>query len=288
MPRLLTVATLATIGTLSTTGIAVAHAEPDYIAVPAGFEAAINLKPTHGCDGSPTVAVRVRSPLPATAGEVEGWTASTTPGRGGRTILEWSGGVLPSDQEGAFPLEFLVPDAPGDLLVFPAVQRCENGEELAWLSGDPAAEYPAPRVLILPAGSEPALTIDEVPPDAPGREKLTAVVDVDQPNAPPITRPPATAAPPATATPTTPTPTSVAPTTAAPTTSVGTTSTTPATAPPSTSAPPSATPATVPVATAPDEDGGSNSSGGPIVAVAAIAAAGAAVAYGVRRRRANG
>ena len=69
------------------------------------------------------------------------------------------------------------------LLTFPAIQVCENGEELAWISGDPADEYPAPRVLVLPPGSEPAATLDDVPLDAPGRDQLVAVVDVDNPNA---------------------------------------------------------------------------------------------------------
>ena len=90
-------------------------------------------------------------------------------------MLEWTGNVLPADEEGAFPVEFTAPDTPGVLLTFPAIQVCENGEELAWISGDPADEYPAPRVLVLPAGSEPATTIDDVALDAPGRDQLVAV-----------------------------------------------------------------------------------------------------------------
>ena len=98
---------------------------------------------------------------------VEGWTATATPDGAGNSVLEWTGGVLPADEEGAFPVEFTAPDTPGVLLTFPAIQVCENGEELAWISGDPADEYPAPRVLVLPPGSQPAATIDDVALDAP-------------------------------------------------------------------------------------------------------------------------
>lgn len=120
-------------------------------------------------------------------------------------MLEWTGGVLPADQVGAFPVTFTAPDTVGELLTFPSIQECENGEVLTWISGDPADEYPAPRILVLPPGSAPATTIDEVPADAPGRDQLTAIVDVDNPNAPLTTT--------TTAAPTTTTATTAAPST---------------------------------------------------------------------------
>lgn len=115
------------------------------------------------------------------AGVVEGWQESAEPDGEGNTILKWSGGVLPADQAGAFPITFMTPGAPGELLTFPAVQICEGDEELAWIDGDPEGEYPAPRLLVLPAGSEPAATIEDVPADAPGRDQLGEIVDVDNP-----------------------------------------------------------------------------------------------------------
>lgn len=159
-----------------------AHTEADLVAVPAGSVATLNLKPTHGCDGSPTVEVAIQAPLTgAVAGEVEGWTASASDDGSGNTVAEWTGGTLPPDQEGAFPITFTVPDTVGELLVFPSVQVCENGEELAWIDGDPTSDYPAPRLLVLPADAEPAASIDDVPADAPGRDQLVAIVDVDNP-----------------------------------------------------------------------------------------------------------
>jgi uncharacterized protein YcnI len=160
-----------------------AHTDSSFVAVPAGGSATVVFAPTHGCADSPTVEVSVRAPVEgATAGPVDGWQQTATPDDEGNTILAWTGGVLPTDVTGAFPVTFTAPDTPGELLTFPAVQICENDEELAWIDGDPEGEYPAPRLLILPADVEPAATIADVPADAPGRDQLTAVADVDNPD----------------------------------------------------------------------------------------------------------
>lgn len=171
-----------------------AHTEADVVAVPAGATSTITLKPTHGCGDSPTVSVAVQAPVAgATAGAVPGWTTSATDDGQGHTVVEWTGGSLPADQDGAFPIRFTAPGTVGALLTFPAVQTCENGEELSWISGDPGADYPSPRVLVLAAGATPAHTLDEVPADAPGRDQLSLVVDVDNPTATTVasTSPPA-------------------------------------------------------------------------------------------------
>jgi uncharacterized protein YcnI len=155
-----------------------AHADADVVAVASGEEATINFRPNHGCDDSPTTEVAVRVPAEgATGGDVDGWKSSAEGDGNGNTIVEWTGGSLPADATGAFPVTFTVPMRVGELLVFPAVQTCANGEELGWLNGDPDSDNPAPRLLILPAGSAAATSIDEVSADAPGRELLTAVVD---------------------------------------------------------------------------------------------------------------
>jgi uncharacterized protein YcnI len=163
-----------------------AHTETELVAVPAGSEAIVKLRPTHGCGDSPTVEVRVLAPVAdAEAVDVEGWEAFAEPygDADDQTVLTWTGGVLAADETGEFPVELLVPDTVGELLLFPAVQTCENGEELAWIDGDPESEFPAPRLLVLAADAEPAATLDDVPADAPGRELLTEVVDVDNPAA---------------------------------------------------------------------------------------------------------
>jgi uncharacterized protein YcnI len=159
-------------------GAAYAHADADVVAVAAGEQATINFRPNHGCGESPTTEVAVRVPVAgATGGEVEGWTWTAEDDGAGRTVVEWTGGSLPTDVTGAFPVSFQVPDQVGELLLFPAVQICENSEELSWLNGDPESDNPVPRLLILAPGSEETASIDEIPQDVPGRELLTAVID---------------------------------------------------------------------------------------------------------------
>lgn len=180
--KIAALASLATAALLLNAPGAGAHTDAGLVAVPAGEEAVLELKPTHGCGDSPTVEVAIQAPVAgAEAQPVDGWTATSTDGGDGTTVLEWKGGSLPADQTGAFPVRFTAPDTPGELLLFPSIQVCANGEELAWISGDPSSETPAPRLLVLPAGSAPAASIDDVPTDAPGRDQLEAIVDVDNP-----------------------------------------------------------------------------------------------------------
>lgn len=132
-----------------------APAEPDVIAMAAVGAATVTLKPNHGCGDAPSTKVSMRVPVSgARGGEVDGWMVSTSEDAEGRTIIDWTGGSLPSEQIGAFPIELTAPATPGAILTFPFIQECANGEELAWIDGDPSAEYPAPRLLILPPGSE--------------------------------------------------------------------------------------------------------------------------------------
>jgi hypothetical protein len=219
---------------------------------------------------------------------VEGWTETTEPGDdpAASTVLTWSGGSLPADRAGAFPLEFTVPDEPGVLLTFPAIQRCADGQELAWISGDPTSPTPAPRLLVLPAGSPPAASIDEVALDAPGRDQLVAIVDVDGPGA---TTPPEE-----------PSPSSPS----APATTEGERTNPPVTEPtsarPSTSETPSTLVVAEPIGTAAEAGsvddtattavGDAGDAGGSgsvvLVVVAVLAAIGAAAAVVIRRRSA--
>lgn len=159
-----------------------AHADADVVAVAAGEQVTISFRPNHGCGESPTTEIAVRAPISGVIGEeVEGWTSSSATDGEGRTVVEWKGGSLPVDVTGEFPITFTAPDDVGTLLLFPAVQICENGEEYAWIDGDPESDTPAPRLLILAPGSDTATSVDEVPPDAPGRDQLTAVIDTAPP-----------------------------------------------------------------------------------------------------------
>lgn len=263
--------------------VASAHTETDLVAVPAGSTTTVTFEPEHGCGDSPTIDMRVQSPVAgATAVERDGWTATSTPSADGTTVLQWSGGSQPADEEGAFQVSFQVPDAVGTLLVFPAVQQCENGEQEAWIETGADAESPAPQVLVLPAGSSPAATLDDVAADAPGRDLLVAALSgeaaPDDGSAAPATT--STTVP---ATPTAATTTSAASTT----TSAATTSTTSTTEAATTTTAPATTTTAAATTTTTASSGGGGSSTGWIVAIVigAVVIAGAAVAVVVRRRR---
>lgn len=177
---LIATAALAGTATVALPTAASAHADADVIAVAAGEQVTVSFRPNHGCGEAATTEVAVRAPVGgAVAGEVEGWTSATSEDDEGRSVAEWTGGSLPTEVTGAFPITFTAPNQVGELLLFPSVQVCENGEELSWVNGDPESENPAPRLLILPPGSPAAVSVDEVPQDAPGRELLTAVIDTE-------------------------------------------------------------------------------------------------------------
>ena len=131
------------------------------------------LRVTHGCGDSPTVSFQVTIPdgvISARPQPKAGWTlridkaplAQPITGEGGSSIKErvtaitWTG-RLPADQFDEFGLSLKLPAAAGPLY-FPAVQRCEKGEN-AWTTIPSSPEHwhhvpnPAP-ILILSAPGE--------------------------------------------------------------------------------------------------------------------------------------
>lgn len=139
---------------------------------PPGNYFAGDLRVSHGCDGSPTVALRVAIPsgvLTAKPQPKPGWTLSIereplpapVPAEGGRlqrdrvSAITWRG-RLPDDEFDTFGLSFKAPGARGPLY-FPAVQTCASGET-RW------TDIPAPgqawHAVPHPA---PVLTVDGAP-----------------------------------------------------------------------------------------------------------------------------
>ena len=115
----------------------------------------------HGCDGSPTTAVRIQIPdgvhlvIPET---VPGFRLQVTRehghGAGFGNIVEvaWVGGSLPPEQVQLFGLNFLIGRTAPAVLWFPTVQTCEVGEH-TWVQIPPSVEewhsvpQPAPYVI---------------------------------------------------------------------------------------------------------------------------------------------
>jgi uncharacterized protein YcnI len=138
-------------------GPALAHVALVPDEAPAGAVYSGGLEVGHGCDGSPTTALRMR--LPTGVGGLEltplpGWQVDQAPA-GDTTEVTWSGGVLPDGEHTLFAFAVQLPaDAVGSTLYFPVVQQCEEGVQ-RWIEtadhADGAAvepELPAPALML--------------------------------------------------------------------------------------------------------------------------------------------
>jgi uncharacterized protein YcnI len=154
--------------------IAFAHItlENQQAAVGASYKAVLRVP--HGCEGSATVAVRVRIPdgfLEVKPMPKPGWKLDVVHGkyqkpmsvRGtsvteGVTEVDWSGGNLPDAYYDEFVLTgFIGDEAPaGQTMYFPVVQECQKGTnrwiEIPAADGAPAggAAEPAAALKLLP------------------------------------------------------------------------------------------------------------------------------------------
>ena len=104
------------------------------------------LRVPHGCNGSPTLRLRMRVPKAVTgvrAQPKEGWTITLT-GEGAMREVAWSG-ALPASQTGDFAVSMDIDASvkPGEIVFFPLVQECERGS-LRWIDvkGSPSADAP--------------------------------------------------------------------------------------------------------------------------------------------------
>jgi uncharacterized protein YcnI len=124
---------------------AFAHVTLEQKEAPVGAAYKAVLRVPHGCDGSPTTAIRVRIPegvIDVKPMPKPGWTLSLLKGKyakshslyraevnEGVTEIDWSGGRLPDEYYDEFVFQsFLANDLqPGKTLYFPVVQECEKG-----------------------------------------------------------------------------------------------------------------------------------------------------------------
>lgn len=153
--------------------LARAHIVADPAEGPAGGYFRTAFRVTHGCKGSPTVALTIRMPegvLSAKPMSKPGWTIEikTRPldkpvaGQHGIAIrsavteVTWRGGRLENAQFDEFVVMVGLPDRAGETLYFPVQQTCEKGET-DW-NGIPASGQnwhdlpePAPFIKLKPA-----------------------------------------------------------------------------------------------------------------------------------------
>ena len=148
----------------------------------AGAFAVLTVSVPHGCDGSPTTEIAIRSPRRSTPSrrpatplwevekEVQQLDPPVTDAHGNEitervaTVTYTTDEPLPEGYRDSFELSVQVPDADGTTLVFPVVQTCEEGES-AWI--EVPAEGQSADDLELPA---PGFTITEGGDDGHGDE----------------------------------------------------------------------------------------------------------------------
>ncbi len=68
--------------------------------------------------------------------------------------VTWSGSRIGAGEFMEFGVSFQVPETVGEDLLFPAIQTYSDGEVVRWIDPDPEAEFPSPRVTVLPAEEE--------------------------------------------------------------------------------------------------------------------------------------
>jgi uncharacterized protein YcnI len=156
-------------------GPALAHVTLEQGEAPVGASYKAVLRVPHGCDGKPTVAIRVQIPEGVIAAKPmpkPGWKLDKIKGKYAKAYdyygtpisegvkeIDWSGGSLPDDEYDEFVIRaMLTSDLPvGQTLYFPLVQECEGGAVERWIQipaagqDEDALETPAPGVKLLKA-----------------------------------------------------------------------------------------------------------------------------------------
>jgi periplasmic copper chaperone A len=158
----------AAAGALAFAPAAAAHVTANPTEAPAGDFAMVKFRVPHGCEESPTTSLTIQIPegvVSVTPEAVPGWRTTTEIGElaepvevHGETVTEgvrkvtWTGGPLDPHQFVDFGLSMMTPDAAGETIYFPAVQRCEQGQT-RWIQipveGEEEPEAPAPGVTLV-------------------------------------------------------------------------------------------------------------------------------------------
>jgi len=178
---------LACAGTVASAHVAL---ETPQTAVGGGYKAVFSVP--HGCEGSPTIEVRIDIPegvIGVKPMPKPGWTLAVSKGPYARSYafyhgkqmsegvrqVTWSGGSLPDEYFDQFVVSTFIASEldPGRKLAFPVTQKCESGE-LHW-SEVPAGgqdahalKFPAPQLTLTGAAGAHDHTAHQPPPAASG------------------------------------------------------------------------------------------------------------------------
>lgn len=190
----LAAAGLVALGTTS----AAAHVTITPSTTAAGATAELRVEIPHGCVGSATTGITIRMPegvSDVTASGTDRWAVEQA-----ADALTWTTDQpLPDAEHAEVEFSVRLPDDDGATLVFPVIQRCEQGEA-AWTEvaehgeGHDGLERPAPVLVVTPgepgtetADAEASASADtEASADA-GTEAPVETADAASPSAPAAT-----------------------------------------------------------------------------------------------------
>lgn len=158
--RLLLLVPLAAAAVMMMAEAADAHTTARAEAGPAG-STVVTWSFSHGCEGRPTIGLRVRVPSGAsavTATDPPGWTSSVSPSE-----IRWTGGSIPDGVTARFSASMVLTEKAGSTVTMPAVQECTGGAEAAWIaspSTDDGTEStrPAPTIIVPVNDTAPSVT----------------------------------------------------------------------------------------------------------------------------------
>jgi uncharacterized protein YcnI len=164
MTRNRVVVAVAAVGALALPAAAQAHVTVHPNALPAGGYTVTNLNVPTESDTASTVRIDVQFPA-GVAGvstmPVNGFRAKVTMRKAAKPLrtddgdlvktevatISWTGGKVQPGEFIQLPMSFQVPNTPGKLLTFKAVQRYSNGKVVRWIAGS-GGDDPAPQVLV--------------------------------------------------------------------------------------------------------------------------------------------
>jgi len=180
--RLIAAGAIAAAGVGMLAAPASAHVEIEEGTVVAGSESTVTFGLPHGCDTSPTTAIRIQIPeeiVSAVPTQNANWNVTTVTAEldqpvdvgEGETVTERVTEVdftartpMPDGVRDDFRIAVAIPeDAAGSTLVFPTIQECVEGRtdwtQIAEDGQDPEElEHPAPTVEVVAAAEDPVDT----------------------------------------------------------------------------------------------------------------------------------
>jgi len=162
---------LVTLFGLAIVPAALAHVEPSPEKVPADSVSKITLS-AEGEESVPAVKLAVQMPTGVTnvvAHPTKGWKQSVN----GRIVM-WSGGKIPNGAEGKFAFTAHMPNAPGRVVVFPALVLYQDGKVVHWIGAE-SSDTPAPRVTLTAAKGQ----TNPPPPPPPAQTTATTSTEGD-------------------------------------------------------------------------------------------------------------